>query len=170
MHWSRSRRVFRDSRCFLHRSDSPRRSRSSCRRSSAPSSRSTPSSAHASEDRIRQIVTRLMLHFACPAGEKAAKHLRRLHCELLHGSLRTRSCAAYQHVLKNHKYNSLPKIADFLTFMQSRKWPAANILRRKLATYCANKPPEKSMKSALITLLTPNRPNLPRPPEIRPQR
>ena len=66
---------------------------------------------------IKQIVARLMLHFP---GDPNQKHnsIGADYTLMLQGYPEDLLCAAYQNVLKHHKQNSLPKIADLLNFME----------------------------------------------------
>ena len=66
---------------------------------------------------LKQIISRLMLHFPCPAGEKQER-ICNDYTEMLCDFPEDLLCAAYQHILKHHKYHTLPKIADLLTFME----------------------------------------------------
>ena len=108
--------VLKDSRYFLHRSE----------HRASPSLRPQVEAAlvemeaqltPATPLRIYQIVQRLMLHFSCAAGERK-ESVCADYAAMLADYPEDLLCAAYQHILKHHKYNSLPKIADLLAFME----------------------------------------------------
>ena len=86
--------------------------------------------APAPAERIEQIVMRLMLHFPTPSGTD--KHrLCTDYADMLQDFPEDMLCAAYQHVLKHHKYHTLPKIADLLAFMEP-EITRRRTVRRKL--------------------------------------
>jgi len=85
----------------------------------------------ASQDRVEQIVLRLMLHFPSFPEE----HKTRLcgdYTSMLQNFPEDMLCAAYQYVLKHHQSNALPRIADFLAFMEPEV-ERRKIIRQKLA-------------------------------------
>lgn len=82
-------------------------------------------------ERAVQIISRLMLHFPCTEGQKESR-VRSDYAMMLSECPEDLLCAAYQHILKHHKYNTLPKIADFQAFIE----PELNYrraLKRKLS-------------------------------------
>lgn len=73
--------------------------------------------APVSTERLRQIISRLMLHFPCPPGDKQHR-LFAEYSDTLKDFPEDLVCAAYQHVLKHHQLSTLPRIADLLAFME----------------------------------------------------
>jgi len=69
------------------------------------------------EERLKQVISRLMLHFPCPISEKQHRVFAD-YSDMLREFPEDLLCAAYQHVLKHHKYYTLPKIADIIAFME----------------------------------------------------
>jgi hypothetical protein len=67
-------------------------------------------------ERLSQIVSRLMLHFST-TPEKKWQYVYADYCDMLKGFPEDLLCAAYQHVLKHHKSNSLPRIADLVSII-----------------------------------------------------
>jgi uncharacterized protein YdaU (DUF1376 family) len=73
--------------------------------------------APASMERIKQIITRLMLHFPVAYGQDKAE-VTNDYVQMLREYPEDLLCAAYAHILGHHKYNSLPKLADIIGFME----------------------------------------------------
>ncbi|MDE3016958.1 MAG: hypothetical protein KGI29_08595 [Pseudomonadota bacterium] len=72
--------------------------------------------APVSRERLKQIVSRLLLHFRCPEGEKQHRLFGRYSTALQHYP-EDLLCAAYHHTLCHHT-GELPKIDDFISFME----------------------------------------------------
>lgn len=81
-----------------------------------------------SQERLSQIVSRLMLHFC--SGDKNHRVFSD-YCAMLAEFPEDLLCAAYQHVLKHHKYNNLPKIADLIAVIDP-ELTHRRTLKRKL--------------------------------------
>lgn len=68
----------------------------------------------APSDIIEQLVSRLMMHFPCKESQREQVFSDYVHA--LSHIPEDILCAAYQHILSHHKYHTLPKVADFITF------------------------------------------------------
>jgi len=108
--------VLKDSRYFTHRSEH-RVSPSLRPQVEAAIAEMEAQLTPASAERIHQIVHRLILHFSCVAGERK-ESVCEDYTAMLASYPEDLLWSAYQHVLKHHKYNSLPKIADLLAFIE----------------------------------------------------
>jgi len=85
--------------------------------------------AAVSEERLQQIISRLMLHFPLSnAGNR--HHISNDYFEMLFEYPEDLLCAAYQHVLKHHKCDFLPRIADLVAFMEPEMMRRKSVERR----------------------------------------
>ena len=108
--------ILRESKYFMHRTEY-RVSKTLAPQINAALEEIDAQLLPATMERIKQIITRLMMHFPAPAGE-LKQSIFSDYAAMLQGYPEDLLCAAYQHVMKHHKYNSLPKIADLLSFME----------------------------------------------------
>ncbi|MDX1974439.1 MAG: hypothetical protein SFT92_02060 [Rickettsiales bacterium] len=83
----------------------------------------------ASESFVQQIVQRLMTHFP-PSSREAEQRLTEDYIQMLRDYPEDLLAAAYHHVLKHHKYNNLPKIADLTIVMEPEMMHRKSIRNR----------------------------------------
>jgi len=108
--------ILTDSRYF-HQSDDFRISQSLRPQIEQAIMESDATLAPAPIERIRQIVARLILHFSNLETDQE-QNICTDYIAMLQEYPEDLLCAAHQNVLRHHKGNSLPRIADFLTFME----------------------------------------------------
>lgn len=75
----------------------------------------TPSLTPIGEERLSQLVTRLLLHFRPPEGEKQQRIFAR-YMQALKDYPEDLLCAAYRHMLSHHS-GRLPSIRELTEFM-----------------------------------------------------